>query len=105
MEEDLVALVRDDANELLRMLPSVGTQEAGRTRPVFPNIMVGRTTSSGLSLTAEGDVVIHTPTTSGWAASSPTQIVKAWAWPTAISGVQNVMVFEVNGRYLAMQVC
>jgi hypothetical protein len=105
MEEDLVALVRDDANELLRMLPSIGKQEAGRTRQVSTIMMLGRTTSSGLSTTAEGDVRVHTPTTTGWAASSPAEIVKAWAWPTAITGEQNVMLFEVNGRFVAMQVC
>jgi hypothetical protein len=31
--------------------------------------------------------------------------VKAWAWPTAITGEQNVILFEVNGRFVAMQVC
>ena len=105
MEEDLVALVRDDANELLRMLPIVGKQEAGRTRPVKTLMMLGRTTTAGLSTTAEGDVLIHVPTTTGWGASSPAEIVKAWAWPTAIVGEQNVMLFEVNGRFVAMQVC
>ena len=102
---DMVALIRTDANELLRMLPSVGKQEAGRSRQVFTLIMLGRTTSSGLSTTAEGDVRVHNPTTTGWAASSPVETVKAWAWPTAITGAQNVILFEVNGRFLAMQVC
>jgi hypothetical protein len=104
-DEDLVALVRDDANELLRMLGSQPKQEAGRTRQRLTLMMLGRTTSSGLSTTAEGDVRVHTPTTTGWAASSPAEIVKAWAWPTAITGEQNVMLFEVNGRFVAMQVC
>jgi hypothetical protein len=104
MEEDLVALVRDDANELLRMLPSVGKQEVGRTRQVSTIIMLGRTTSSGLSTTSEGDVRVHTPTASGWAASSPAEIVKAWAWPTVIVGEKYVMLFEVNGRLVAQEV-
>jgi hypothetical protein len=104
-DEDLVALVRDDANELLRMLGSQPTQEAGRSRQVLTVMMLGRTTSSGLSTTAVGDLVIHTPTATGWGASSPAETVKAWAWPTAITGEQNVMLFEVNGRFVAMQVC
>lgn len=102
--EDLVALVRDDANELLRMLGSQPKQEAGRSRQVFTVMMLGRTTTSGLSTTAEGDVVIHTPTATGWAASSPVQTVKAWAWPDAIVGQKYVQVFQVDGRFVAHQV-
>jgi hypothetical protein len=101
--KDLVALVREDANELLRQLPSVGGQSSGRPRPTNFMDMVGKTTSAGLPTTSEGDVVVHKPTSTGWVAS--TEIVKAWAWPTAIVGEQFVQLFVVDGRFVAHQVC
>jgi len=103
--EELVALIRPDAEDLLRMLSSQPGQRPGFVRPLLTLLMLGRTTSSGLGTTSEGNVVVYTPTTTGWAASSPTETVQAWAWPTAIVGEQNVMLFEVNGRFVAMQVC
>jgi hypothetical protein len=52
-DDDLVALVRTDAEDLLRMLGSQPQQGSGRTRPVFTQIVIGRTTSAGLATTAE----------------------------------------------------
>jgi hypothetical protein len=101
--DDLVCLVRQDANDLLRMLPSVGNQEALPRIQRDTTIMLGVVQTGGLSTSAEGDVLIHTPTTTGWAASS--EIVKAWAWPTAIDADKNVMLFQINGRFVAVEVC
>jgi hypothetical protein len=105
MSGEPVLLVREDAESLLRMLPAIGDQQLGRPAQPFRGMMLGKTTSAGLNTNVAGDVRVHTPNPSGWAESSPLETIKAWAWPTPIVGETNVLVFEVNGRYVAMEVC
>ena len=103
--EELVAFVRQDAEDVLRMLSSQPGQEAGARRLTNPQKMFGRTTSSGISLTAPGDVNIWRPTTTGWAVSSPLEVIPCWTWPTAITGEKNVEVTIVDGRFVATELC
>ena len=103
--EELVAFIRQDAEDVLRMLSSQPGQEAGARRLTNPQKMFGRTTVLGISLTAPGDVTIFTPTSTGWEASSPVQTIPCWTWPTAISGEKNVEVTIVDGRFVATELC
>ena len=103
--EELVAFIRPDAEDLLRMLSSQqGLEPKAKVSPIRAK-MFGRTTSSGIALTAPGDVTIFRPTTTGWAVSSPAEVVPCWAWPTAISGEKNVDVEIVDGRFIATERC
>lgn len=103
--DELVALVRQDAEDLLRMLSSQPGQVQGpRAEPIRAK-MFGRTTSSGINLTSPGDVNIWRPTTTGWAVSSPLEVIPCWTWPTAITGEKNVEVTIVDGRFVATELC
>ncbi len=103
--DELVALVRQDAEDLLRMLSSQqGLEPKAKADPIRAK-MFGRTTSSGIALTAPGNVNIFKPTTTGWAVSSPLEVVPCWTWPTAITGEKNVEVTIVDGRFVATELC
>jgi hypothetical protein len=108
MEQDndeLVAFIRPDAEDLLRMLTSQPGLTPGPRRQPNQMKMFGRTTTSGIGLTAPSDVTVFTPTSTGWAASSPTQTIQCWTWPTAITGEKNVEVTIVDGRFVATELC
>ena len=103
--DELVAFIRPDAEDLLRMLSSQqGLEPKAKASPTRAK-MFGRTTSSGIALTAPGDVTLFKPTSTGWVVSSPAEVVPCWTWPTAISGEKNVEVTIVDGRFVATELC
>ena len=103
--DELVTFIRQDAEDLLRVLTSKPQLKPNpRAVPIRAN-MFGKTTSSGISLTAPGDVNVFTPTATGWALSSPLQTIPCWVWPTAIVGEKNVIIFELDGRHIAVEIC
>ena len=103
--DELVAFIRQDAERLLRGLTSEPEIKPGPRAAPMLGLMFGRTTSSGIGLAAPGNVEVFRPTATGWAITSPVETILCWCYPTAISGVKNVMVFVVDGRHVAMELC
>jgi hypothetical protein len=67
------------------------------------HVMLGRSGSGGVSATAASTVTLYNESGSGWTLGSRT--VSCWAFPTAIVGAKDVMVFKTGSRLLAIEVC
>lgn len=92
-----------DANALLSMLEGVGGDGFSITRQPRTSRMLGEVKTGGLAPGAEGSVWIKKPTASGWATSSDS--CPTWTVGSEIDEGATVLLVEVDGRWLALEIC
>lgn len=102
--EELFGFNRQDADAILARLQQAGGFDVapGRRPPV--SCILARAKSSGLGANSSGNVFYMEPTATGWQVTT-TEYVAFNPTSTAIGADKLCLLFPVNGRWLATELC
>lgn len=103
-DEDVIGFSLDDATALIDQLDGTKSSAKGdQRRQPRSSRMLGVVKTGGLTSGSEQSVWISSPTASGWSVSGDS--CPCWTVGAALVSGDQVLLVEVDGRWLALKVC
>lgn len=103
-DSEIFGFNRSDADAILANLQQLGGVDVTGTRRPLVAPLLAQTKTGGLGANSSGNVFYMEPTTTGWQVTT-TEYLAFNPTSTAIAASKLCLLFPVNGRWLAVEMC
>ncbi len=102
MADKLYAFNKPDSDYLHSTIPASGNNNVGQIPPQRFNLILGKTTSSGIAANSSGTVYYREPTSTGWADTTLEYTAYNQHQTQAVGNSAIVVLAPINGRWVVI---